>query len=222
MEGEPRNPILRAFWSRPRVEAATSAIHAATDSMWLIWVVTGPAEELRALRAELPFARASPIEAVESEENARGDLLVAVRWGRPPASEGPAIEHLLAQMAAAGSMLRLRVHDGRIEVRAASHDGEGLLRFYQAMRSLLVTRYHVRLLRMGEARTPEASRDALRRDEEELLELALARGYYDEPKRCGVRELGDALGFSKSVVARKLRTLERRALENLKGPARAP
>jgi len=32
-------------------------------------------------------------------------------------------------------------------------------------------------------------------------------------KRCGVRELGDALGVSKSVVARRLRLLERRALE---------
>lgn len=211
---------MRIFWQRPQLEAVTTAVHAASDSMWLIWGVSGPAEDVAAARQELELPLGSPIQAVDTSEDARGGLLVAVRWARPPTSDGPMIEHLLCDMAAAGSMLRLRIHAGRIEVRAAGHDGEALLRFYHAMRAMLAGRYQVRLLRMGESRTSrDPGRGALRRDEEELLELALAKGYYDEPKRCGVRELGDALGFSKSVVARKLRTLERRALENLKRPA---
>lgn len=204
------------------MEATTSAVHATADSMWLIWGVAGPASEVLAVRDALEGPLGQPIQAVDVTEDVRGKLLVAVRWARPPISEGPAIEHLLSDVASAGALLRLRVQGRRVEVRAAANDGEMLLRFYQAIRSLLASRYAIRLLRMGDARgAKDASRDLLRRDEEELLELALARGYYDEPKRCGVRELGDALGFSKSVVARKLRTLERRALEQLKSPQRA-
>lgn len=53
---------------------------------------------------------------------------------------------------------------------------------------------------------------------EDLLRLAgeaLARGYYDTPKRVGVRELSALLGLSKSTIARRLKLLERDALEKL-------
>ena len=140
-----------------------------------------------------------------------------VTWRRPPNSGmGVSLEHLLHDKVGPVGLLFGRIEGGVIAYKAASPDGRGLTEFLGAVQAAFGNRFTVRPLRAGPFRPGWEIEDAPRRvdpDDKALLAAALASGYYDEPKRCGVRELGDALGVSKSVVARRLRDLERRALE---------
>lgn len=140
-------------------------------------------------------------------------------WRRPGEHiPGVSLEHLLHDTVGPGGLLFGRVEAGVIAYKAASPGGRGLTEFLHAAQQAFGSRFQVRPLRAGPFRPGWEIEDAPRRvdpEEEALLATALAAGYYDEPKRCGVRELGDALGVSKSVVARRLRDLERRALERM-------
>lgn len=140
-------------------------------------------------------------------------------WRRPPvSSQGVSLEHILLDTVGSGGLLFGRVEDGIISYKAASPGGRGLSEFLTATQKAFGSRFKVRPVRAGPFRSGWEIDDSARRvdaAEEALLAAALSQGYYDEPKRCGVRELGDALGVSKSVVARRLRDLEKRALERL-------
>lgn len=141
-------------------------------------------------------------------------------WRRPtePRVEGVSLEHILLDTVGPGGLLFGRVEGGIIAYKAASPGGRGLSEFLAAAQAAFGTRFRVRPIRAGPFKPGWEIDDTPRRvepEEEALLSAALAHGYYDEPKRCGVRELGETLGVSKSVVARRLRDLERRALEHM-------
>ena len=147
-------------------------------------------------------------------------LRFLMTWRRPqePEIEGVSMEHLLLDTVGPGGLLFGRVEDGTITYKAASPGGRGLSEFLAATQQTFGARFRVRPVRAGPFKPGWEIDDAPRRvdpEEEALLSAALAHGYYDEPKRCGVRELGETLGVSKSVIARRLRELERRALENM-------
>ncbi|HWG91446.1 MAG TPA: helix-turn-helix domain-containing protein [Candidatus Thermoplasmatota archaeon] len=188
---------------------------------------TGPAEDLEDLKA---LVQAPPLGAVEEshivEEDAHG-LLFFTSWRRPrDAAEGVSLEHLLLDVVGPEAVPTMSIRDGWMEYRVVSRDGAKLLDFYQMVQQALGPRHPVRLHRVGEMRgkltaAPAGEAPALKTEDQQLLREALVRGYYDNPKKCGLRELGDALGVSKSAIARKLRTLERRALETF-ATAQAP
>ena len=141
-------------------------------------------------------------------------------WRRPPANgmEGVSLEHILLDTVGPGGLLFGRVEDGVISYKAASPGGRGLSEFLAAAQRAFGSRFKLKPLRAGPFRPGWEIDDTplpVAPEEEALLSAALAQGYYDEPKRCGVRELGDSLGVSKSVIARRLRDLERRALERM-------
>lgn len=140
-------------------------------------------------------------------------------WRRPGDQiPGVSLEHILHDTVGPGGLLFGRVEGGVISYKVAAPEGRGLSEFLRAVQQAFGTRFLVRPLRAGPFKPGWEIEDAPHRvDPEEvaLLAAALASGYYDEPKRCGVRELGDALGVSKSVIARRLRDLERRALERM-------
>lgn len=148
-------------------------------------------------------------------------IRLVATWRRPPhPAQGVSLEHLLYDHVGPAGLLFGRVEGGIIGYKAASPAGRGLTEFLAAAQRAFGARFTVRPLRAGPFKPGWEIEDAPRTvepEDEALLSAALAAGYYDEPKRCGVRELGDALGVSKSVVARRLRSLERKALERFVG-----
>lgn len=219
-EGEPASPTIHFLVTRPSMRAHVEAMRWTGDTIWELTYVAGPAKDLAEFRRVLEQPPRAPVlETHVLEEDAQG-ILYYTRWNRPAdASQGVSIEHLMLDLVGPEAVLDLSIQHGRMSFRVVGPDGGRLLDFFTRVKEALDSQFTVRLHRVGELRGKlQAAQQAMpesqiRFDEQALLREALLRGYYDNPKKCGVRELGDALGFSKSVVARKLRALERRALE---------
>lgn len=227
--GVPRNPLHRRLLTTPSIQAFTESLTMGASAIEEIWRVMGEAAYVDGLARDLASA-ADADRTVRISRGAEGGALV-VEWTSVRRAGADAIspEQVLLQVGGRDVWVGLRIADGRLFARARSGDGETLLRLYEQSRGLLASAFEARLVRLGDPRRESQGRAApavlapragpsLRDDEAALVELALERGYYDEPKRCGVRELGAELGFSKSVVARKLRTIERKALEQMREP----
>ena len=208
--------------------AHVEAMRWAGDTIWELTYVTGPPRDLASFRELLQAPPEPPILETHVLEEEQNGILYYTRWNRPgDASQGVSIEHLMLDHVGPEAVLDVSIRNGKMEYQVVSPDGTRLLTFFNAVKAALEHRFQVRLHRVGELRgklhhhahghahapAAPAGEPMIRLDEQALLREALLRGYYDNPKKCGVRELGDALGFSKSVVARKLRALERRALE---------
>ncbi len=196
------------------------AIHVTGDVAWEMNQVLGKPSALDELRGIIARPTIPPILSREVVGEGPGWLTYCVRRARPGAGDPVSVEHIVHDELGGGAMIRRTVRRGVVEHAIGSEDGDGIQRVYEAVGDVANNdaEMTLRLVRVGDYRPSLASAAALSAkslstDDRDLLRVALESGYYDEPKRCGVRELGDNLGFSKSVIARKLRGLERRALE---------
>ncbi|HUR68404.1 MAG TPA: helix-turn-helix domain-containing protein [Candidatus Thermoplasmatota archaeon] len=220
VEGKAATPLFLALSSERNARARLQALVLSDPGVSVLFDYTGPPPAVARVRDVLltgdqPFVLHNDI-LLDTEKHIR----FVVTWRRPPADGrfGVSLEHILLDTVGAGGLLFGQVEGGVIAYKAASPGGRGLSEFLAAAQAAFGARFRVRPVRAGPFKPGWEIDDAPRRvdpDEEALLSAALAQGYYDEPKRCGVRELGDALGVSKSVVARRLRDLERRALERM-------
>lgn len=219
VDGKPATQLFRALIAEPSARARLQSVSVAPTVVSVLIDYAGPPAAVAHVR-DVVERRPEPTvldydTLVDEEKHIR--FLAA--WRRPhDSTQGVSLEHILHDTVGPAGLLFGRVQDGIISYKAASPGGRGLNEFLQKVQASFGTRYTVRALRTGPFRAGWEIEDTARRvdpDEEALLAAALAAGYYDEPKRCGVRELGDALGLSKSVIARRLRSLERRALEQL-------
>lgn len=221
--GRPRTAHARYFFEHPELAARMQILHATPDMTWELITVTGESADVRAFEAEIARGPVPPMVDLEIVSATPRTLQYVVKWARPTNDEaGTSLEFMLYDHVGPDALFNMRIESGRAEVKVAGPDGEKLLRYFNAVRGRLENRYQVRLVRVGELRPgweeARETRSTIRDEDRQLVAFALAAGYYDNPKRCGVRELGDALGWSKSVVARKLRAIERRALENIVTP----
>jgi predicted DNA binding protein len=81
----------------------------------------------------------------------------------------------------------------------------------QALVEDLPDHLSVSVNRLGEYDAHRESKlTALTDRQQEVLEIARERGYYEIPRRTSVREIADALGCSKSTAANHLRKAESR------------
>lgn len=219
VDGKAATPLFEALSADRAARARLQSLTIGADVAAVLIDYAGSAasvDRVRAVVRRKPEPTVFRYEALIDEEN---HMRFIATWPRPPQSNmGVSLEHILHDTVGPGGLLFGRVDSGVISYKAASPEGRGLTEFLAAAQAAFGTRFRVRPLRAGPFKPgweiQEGARD-VDAAEEALLSAALAAGYYDEPKRCGVRELGDALGVSKSVIARRLRTLERRALENL-------
>lgn len=220
-EGTPRSPYARFFVEHRELLVRAQAMHSTNEQMWELVDARGPAADLGALRVFLDEGPVAPAEDVEVLHDGEGRVQFLVRWRRPrPGEPAVSLEYLAQQEVGPDAIVATLFEGGRIEVRVAGSDGERLLRFFREVEAALGDRFCVRMLRIGEMRpdwspVPQVKRQEVASEDRKLVAYALGAGYYDSPKRIGVRELGEALGWSKSVVARRLREVERRALETL-------
>ncbi len=200
----------------------TRALHVFGDIVWEMNNVTGPAPAIAALRDIIAAPPVAPVVAREIVAEGPGWLTYCVRRERPKTGDAPSIEHIVHDALGGGALVRRSVRAGLVEYAIGGDDGDAMHRLYQFIGSVVnaIQDSTLHLVRVGDFR-PDFNRamsrplKGLTSEDQEILRAALENGYYDEPKRCGVRELGDNLGFSKTVVARKLRSIERRALEAL-------
>jgi hypothetical protein len=219
VNGSAATPLFQALSSDRAARARLQSLTIGADVVAVLVDYAGPAAAVERVR---DVARRRPEPTVF-----RYDLIIdedkrirfVATWTRPPEeSMGVSLEHILHDTVGAGGLLFGRVEGGVIAYKAAAPEGRGLTEFLAAAQTAFKGRFKVRALRAGPFRAGWEIEDGPRHvdpDEQALLAAALAGGYYDEPKRCGVRELGTRLGVSKSVIARRLRSLERRALESL-------
>lgn len=222
--GQPRSKHSGYFFDHPEVAAQMRILHATPEHVWEIIDVSGEPDAIDAFRAFLEEDQEASMESLELVSAATRHVRYVIKWARPrPDEPALSIEFLVTDVVGPDAIFHMRVDGRRAEVKVAGPDGSRLLRFFNEVQQRLQSRFQVRLLRMGEHRAdweaPKSQASDLRDEDRQLLAYALAAGYYDNPKKVGVRELGDALGCSKSVIARKLRTIERRALESLVGRA---
>jgi hypothetical protein len=220
VEGRAVTPLFEALASERQSRARMQAIMLADPGVSVLFDFTGPAHSVARIRSILTTGIQPSVTHSDIIFDSDKHIRFIQTWNRPPAdgSQGVSLEHTLLDTVGAGGLLFGRVEDGVISYKAASPGGRGLSDFLAAVQRSFGSRFRVRPVRAGPFRPGWEIDDAPRRvdpAEEALLSAALAQGYYDEPKRCGVRELGDSLGVSKSVVARRLRDLEKRALERM-------
>jgi hypothetical protein len=142
-------------------------------------------------------------------------MLVYSKWRRPLPGQDISLPHLVQEAVGPRAILRMEFAKGLLLYRIADENHEALTRFFDVLQRELQPRFEVKLVRVGYYENRDAMTRAVGPEDLHLAKEALARGYYDAPKRVGVRELGTALGLSKSVVARRLKSIERKALENL-------
>lgn len=218
-DGKSATPLFETLRRDPRGRTRLQALTVTSETATVLFDCTGSDDALARLRAILQ-SNAQPCllhADVIVDEPKR--LRFIITWTRPrdPSREGVSLEHILHDTAGAGALLFGRVEAGTIMYKAASPGGRGLTAFLEAAQRAFGARFRVHPVRAGIFRAgwEIEEGESVQPEDEALLSAALQAGYYDEPKRCGVRELGDALGVSKSVVARRLRDLERRALERM-------
>lgn len=219
-DGKAATPIFEAISADRGARCRIQALLLSPQAVTVLFDIAGPAFTISRVRQILaagvqPCVLHSDV-LVDQDKHMR----FVMTWRRPtePRTEGVSLEHILLDTVGPGGLLFGRIEDGVIAYKAASPAGRGLAEFLAAAQTAFGTRFRVRPVRAGPFRPGWEIDDVVRRvdpEEEALLAAALAHGYYDEPKRCGVRELGETLGVSKSVVARRLRELERRALERM-------
>lgn len=219
VDGRAATRLFEALSADRTARARLQAIAIGPELVSVLIDYAGPAASVARLRDVVARKPDGTIVAFDILVDDERQVRVVATWSRPvdPAG-GVSLEHVLYDTCGPRALLFGRVVDGVIGYKAAAPDGAGLSDFLAAAQRAFGTRFRVRPLRTGPFRPGWEIDDAPRSMEPEeaaLLSAALAAGYYDEPKRCGVRELGDALGVSKSVIARRLRSIERRALEKL-------
>lgn len=221
VEGRAATPLFQALSAEPAARARLQAISMGPDTTSVLIDYHGPplaVERLRRVVATKPEPFVLHYDALLDEED---HIRVVATWRRPrQENEGVSLEHHLHDHVGPGGLLFGRVQAGVIAYKAASPEGRGLPDFLSGVSADFAGRFKLRVLRSGPYRAGweiDDATTAVRPEETALLLAAFSAGYYDEPRRCGVRELGDALGVSKSVVARRLRVLERRALERMVG-----
>ena len=226
VDGRAATPLFQALSEEPAARARLQSTSMGPDVVSVLIDYHGPpaaVERLRRVVETRPEPTLLHHDALVEEPD---HLRFVATWRRPHhTGEGVSLEHHLHDQVGPGGLLFGRVQGGVISYKAASPEGRGLPEFLSAIGAAFSGRFKVRVLRSGPYRPGWEIEDAsvsVRPEETALLLAAFSAGYYDEPRRCGVRELGDALGVSKSVVARRLRTLERRALERMVGATPPP
>lgn len=222
--GIPRSRHTAYFFEHAEISARMQLLHTTPDRTWELIEVMGEPAAIEEFRQFLDGEEDAPVVSREIVSVTPRALQYVVQWARPgPEEPACSIEFLLHDIVGPDAMFNMRVENRRAEVKVAGPNGDKLLLFFNEVKRHLDGRFTVRLLRVGELRPTweDAAhiRSGIRDEDRQLVSLALAAGYYDNPKRCGVRELGDAVGCSKSVIARRLRNIERRALESLVGRA---
>ena len=188
--------------------------------MTVLFDITAPQATIARVREILVSGQQPCVALADLLVDSEKQLRFIMNWRRPgdPHREGVSLEHILLETVGPCGMLFGRVEGGTLAYKVAAPGGRGLSEFLEAAQRAFGTRFTVRPVRAGPFKPGweiDVAPQRVDPEEEALLSAALAQGYYDEPKRCGVRELGDALGVSKSVVARRLRDLEKRALERM-------
>lgn len=219
-DGHAATPLFQALSAEPSTRARIQALTLSPAAVTALFDIKATPTVVSRVRNILVGSEQPCVVLSDILVDAEKHLRFIMTWRRPgdPHREGVSLEHILLDTVGQGGLLFGRVEAGIIAYKAAAPAGRGLVEFLAAAQAAFGARFKVRPIRAGPFKPGWEIDDVPGRvdpEEEALLSAALAHGYYDEPKRCGVRELGDALGVSKSVVARRLRDLERRALERM-------
>jgi hypothetical protein len=221
VDGEAATPLFKALSAEPAARARLQATSMGSEAVSVLIDYHAPVDAVARLRGVVETKPEATVLRYDALVDEPEHIRFVATWRRPSHSrEGVSIEHHLHDHAGAGALLFGRVQGGIIAYKAASPEGRGLPGFLAALQAAFGGRFTVRVVRSGPYRPGweiDEAAVSVRPEETALLLAAFSAGYYDEPRRCGVRELGDVLGVSKSVVARRLRTLERRALERMVG-----
>jgi predicted DNA binding protein len=116
------------------------------------------------------------------------------------------------------------VEGGYIHINVMSPNPEGVAAFNaftQHMRRV-VPADDFKLLHVGEYRPEGRFRGPARRltpRQEEVLKMAIAMGYYSDPRACTLEQLAQAFGISKAAVHKRLQTAENTVIRGQFGGA---
>jgi len=213
--GRPTNPFVRYLVDHPALSGRVVSMKVERDAAWEMLLVEGPQNEIEELRSLLEGARDPFTVDRTIIESWNTGLLIYSKWRRPPGGQDFSLPHLVQEIVGPRAVLRMEFARGLLLYRVADENHEALTRLFDILARDLKPAFEVKLVRVGYYENRDAIARAVGPEDLHLAKEALARGYYDSPKRVGVRELGSALGMSKSVVARRLKAIERKAIENL-------
>lgn len=211
--------LFKVLIHEPRSRAILQSIGLGPELASVVIDYVGPLEAVARLRGLIEGGPKGVVVQYDTLLSDGDRFRCVATWRRSLShSEGVSLEHLLYDAAGPGALLFGRVERGVIAYKAASPGGRGLVEFVERVAKALDPRYRVRTLRSGPFRGGwdiDIMVPSLEDGDVALLITALRMGYYDEPKACGVREVAESMGASKSVIARRLRVIERTALERL-------
>lgn len=197
------------------VVVETRAAHQdAAGRVWRILAVRGAPPELREAEARFRGYRRPFVE----ERNVLGRTRTHVfLWYKYRTRHAP-FSHTAHAFRVLGrdTLVADETRHGTLTIRLLARSGASLRRFLRDVRQRASPRFRFELLYAGPPRPLGAPR--LAQEQEAALEAARRLGYYDVPRRSGLREVGRVLGISTSAAGYRLRRAQARLVEAWLGP----
>ncbi|ESP89768.1 helix-turn-helix domain-containing protein [Candidatus Halobonum tyrrellensis] len=235
---EGADDLMDVYIDNPSLSSHTRSCHVTGNTMWRVDEVTGPREALGAYdRALEGLSRCSSLRGMGGcEVDWEYEVLGSYPTGRvvySRQSEGRgcrSIPYLAAEYLGDGLLLRARQRHGEYRWQILAADDAAMSDVYDELDRNLREGLTLEFDRVEHAsdwhdRRPAAP--ALSVEQREAIELAVAYGYYERPRRASLQEIADSEGLPTSTlqyrVTRAEAGLARAFLADEAGaPARSP
>jgi hypothetical protein len=220
-----REPVIACILHSKTLVSETLSFAADDACAWQLNSLRGDEREVAVFREVLNQPLEPPVtERLEEVQGGSNWLAYYWQWRKPKPGEAVSIEHLFREHLGGRGSLKHRVGPGKGEFVVQGFDADALARLYREAEQGFQERYDVRLVRMGEAKLgpPGHAHGDLGSEDLLFAREAMRLGYFEEPRRIGVRELGGLVGSGKSATAHRLRRIERRAVQRLLSEAMVP
>ena len=211
--------LMDVFIRNPALTARTASCHVTTNTMWRVDEVTGPEPALRAYDEALAdLSRCSSLRGMGGcEVDWQHEVLEErpderVVYSQQSEGEGcRSIPYLVAHYLGDGLLLQAEQSGHEYTWRVLTDDDAAMSDIYEELRRNLRPGLTLDFDRVdpepgwSEYRPePSALPDAQR----EALELAVAYGYYEQPRRHSLQEIADAEGIPTSTLQYRLTNAE--------------
>lgn len=211
--------LMDVFIHNPDLSARTASCHVTTNTMWRVDEVSGPPAALREYDEALAaLSRCSSLRGMGGcEVDWRHEVLEKrpterVVYSQQSEGEGcRSIPYLVARYLGDGLLMRAEQSGHDYTWRIITDDDAAMSDIYEELRRNLRPGLELSFERVDpepgwSPYRPEGT--ALSAEQREALELAVAYGYYEQPRRHSLQEIADAEGIPTSTLQYRITAAE--------------
>lgn len=202
-----------------------SELHGTTEeAAWVLLRVTGAQGELATYVARVaPTLESSEVEGQFLAVSAH-EAVLFLKWRRPAEGErSVSLPHRVLDRLGSDTVVESLHRRGRTEYRIVTDRGsEDVDRLLDDIASVLPPFGVARRGPLTGPLSPSGEKGRASLSLDPVLATAFRLGYFDTPKKCGIREVAKAVELSPSGALKRVRAAERALLERRFGSASAP